>query len=65
MNYLNRVRRADAAANIGLAAGARRNAIKVAFSPEFKASFIAEAKALLRWAASDRRFAADAGWKLP
>lgn len=65
MNYLNRMRREDHLANIRLASAARRNAIKVAFSPELKASFIAEAKMMLTWAAADRGFAADAGWKLP
>lgn len=63
MNYLNKMRREDQIANIGLAGRARQCASKCTDS--VRSAFIAEAKALLRWAADDRRFAADSGWKLP
>jgi hypothetical protein len=63
MNYLNKMRREDHIANIGMAGRARQRA--GGCSGIVRSAFIEEAKAMLRWAADDRRFAAAAGWKLP
>lgn len=65
MNYLNKMRREDHVSHMNRASSARHSAVKFVGSPDLRQMFIDEVRSALRFAAQDRGYAVNAGWKLP